>query len=57
VGYGITWQMFQALVAASLLRGGLITAGLILLVLAITGFVLLLRLVQGTPTPLDREDR
>jgi hypothetical protein len=49
--------MFQALVAASLLRGGLITAGLILLVLAITGFVLLLRLVQGTPTPLDREDR
>ena len=53
VGFGITWQLFQALTAASMLRGGMLTAGGIGLVLAIVAFVLLLRLVSSTPTPLD----
>ena len=55
VGFGITWQLFQALTAASMLRGGLLTAGGIGLVLAIIAIVLLMRLVSSTPTPLDQD--
>lgn len=43
VSFGITWQLFQALVGASLLRGGLLPAGFFALILAIALFVLLLR--------------
>lgn len=51
LGYGVTWQLFQALVGASLLRGGLYWQGALALVLAIVGFVLLLQLVRSTPLP------
>lgn len=43
VSFGITWQLFQALVGASLLRGGLLPAGFFALGMAIALFVLLLR--------------
>lgn len=55
VGFGITWQMFQALTAASLLRAAFYIPGAIGLITAVLGFVLLLRLVRDTPTPLDRD--
>ncbi|GAA1288353.1 MULTISPECIES: hypothetical protein [Brachybacterium] len=51
LGYGITWQMFQALVASSMLRGGMYWQGALGLALAIAVFVLLLRLVRSTPLP------
>lgn len=53
LGWGITWQLFQALVGASLLRGGLYWQGALALALAILGFVLLTRLVRSTPLPQD----
>lgn len=51
LGYGVTWQLFQALVGASLLRGGLYWQGALALVLAVAGFLLLLQLVRSTPLP------
>ncbi|PMC76552.1 hypothetical protein [Brachybacterium sp. UMB0905] len=51
LGFGITWQFFQALVAASMLRGGLYWQGGIALALAIATFVQLSRLVRSTPLP------
>ena len=56
LGYGITWQLFQALVGASMLRGGLIWQGALALVLAVGVFLLLLSLVRSTPLP-DGGDR
>lgn len=55
VGYGITWQLFQALVGARLLVGGMYLIGAAALLCAIAVFVLLLGLVQATPTPLDQD--
>lgn len=43
VSFGITWQLFQALVGASALRGGLLLVGFFALILAIVLFILLLR--------------
>lgn len=43
VSFGITWQLFQALVGASLLQGGLLPAGFAALGLAVALFVLLLK--------------
>lgn len=57
LGYGITWQMFQALVGASLLRGGLLWQGGLAIVLAVAVFVLLTRLVRSTPLPDGERDR
>lgn len=51
LGYGITWQLFQALVGASMLRGALYWQGALALVLALVAFVLLLQLVRSTPLP------
>lgn len=42
IGFGITWQMFQALVGASMLSGGLLWQGALALLLAISTFVVLL---------------
>lgn len=55
LGYGITWQLFQALVGASMLRGALYWQGALALVLAIVLFVLLLGLVRSTPLPGENE--
>ncbi|HEX7352854.1 hypothetical protein [Brachybacterium sp.] len=54
LGFGITWQLFQALVGASLLRGALYWQGGLALLLAVVLFVLLTRLVSSTPLPGDR---
>ncbi|ANP28044.1 hypothetical protein DAD186_14940 [Dermabacter vaginalis] len=43
VSFGVTWQLFQALVGGSLIRGGLLWAGFGALALAAALFVLLLR--------------
>ncbi|WP_114855883.1 hypothetical protein [Brachybacterium sp. YJGR34] len=51
LGYGVTWQFFQALVGASLLRGGMYWQGGLALLLALAAFVLLTRLVRSTPLP------
>ncbi|SRR5690606_1795420 len=51
LGFGVTWQMFQALVGASMLRGAMYWQGALALLLAITAFVLLTRLVRSTPMP------
>ncbi len=51
IGFGITWQMFQALVGASMLRAGMYWQGALALVLAIATFVVLARLVRSTPLP------
>lgn len=51
LGFGITWQMFQALVGASMLRGAMYWQGALALLLAIAVFVLLTRLVRSTPLP------
>ena len=51
LGFGITWQLFQALVGASLLRGGLYWQGALALLLALAVFVLLFSLVRSTPLP------
>ncbi|MDN5599344.1 MAG: hypothetical protein ACTHV2_02100 [Brachybacterium sp.] len=55
LGFGITWQLFQALTGASLLRGGLYWQGALALLLAIVLFVLLTRLVRSTPLPGGRD--
>lgn len=49
--------MFQALVGASLLRGGLLWQGGLAIVLAVAVFVLLTRLVRSTPLPDGERDR
>lgn len=51
IGFGITWQMFQALVGASMISSGMVWQGVIALVLAIATFVVLARLVRSTPLP------
>lgn len=51
LGWGITWQLFQALVGVSMLRASLYWQGLLALLLAVTLFVLLTRLVRSTPLP------
>ncbi|MGY5765965.1 hypothetical protein ACXET9_12275 [Brachybacterium sp. DNPG3] len=51
LGYGITWQLFQALVGASMLRGALYWQGGLALGLAIALFALLTTLVRSTPLP------
>lgn len=51
LGYGMTWQFFQALVGASLIRAGLLWQGGLALLLSIVLFVLLARLVTSTPLP------
>lgn len=56
LGYGITWQLFQALVGASMLKGGLVLAGGFALLVAILAFVVLLNLVHATPLPFSDED-
>ena len=43
VSFSVTWQLFQALVGASLLRGGMISAGVYCIVMAVLVFVLLLK--------------
>ena len=49
VGYGITWQMFQALVAATMLRASMYLVGAAALVLAIAAFVLLFDVARNAP--------
>ena len=51
LGFGLTWQMFQALVGASMLRGAMYWQGALALLLAIAAFVFLTRLVRSTPLP------
>ena len=51
LGFGITWQLFQALVGGSLLRGALYFQGGLALLLAVITFVLLIHLVRSTPLP------
>ncbi|EWS80817.1 hypothetical protein [Brachybacterium phenoliresistens] len=53
VGYGITWQLFQALVGASLLTAGLIPEGFAAIAVAVATFVLLTRIARATPLPHD----
>ncbi|ASK64902.1 hypothetical protein CFK39_02595 [Brachybacterium avium] len=55
LGFGITWQLFQALIGASLLRGALYWQGALALLLAVALFVLLTRLVRSTPMPGGRD--
>lgn len=43
VSFGVTWQLFQALVGASLLRAGLIPAGAFAIIMAVVLFVVLLK--------------
>lgn len=50
-GFGITWQLFQALVGASMISSGMVWQGALALVLAIAVFVQLARLVRSTPLP------
>lgn len=51
LGWGITWQLFQALVGASMLNASMYWQGTLALILAIALFVLLTRLVRSTPLP------
>ncbi|GAA4521702.1 hypothetical protein GCM10023160_09040 [Brachybacterium paraconglomeratum] len=51
LGWGITWQLFQALVGGSMLNASMYWQGTLALILAITLFVLLTRLVHSTPLP------
>lgn len=55
VGFGITWQLFQALVSASMLRAALYLPGAFGLISAVAAFVLLMDLGRRTPTPLERD--
>lgn len=55
LGFGVTWQLFQALVGVTLLRGALYWQGGLALLLAILTFVLLTQLVRSTPLP-GRDD-
>ena len=50
-GFGITWQLFQALVGASMLSSGMVWQGGLAILLAIVAFVQLARLVRSTPLP------
>lgn len=54
VGYGITWQLFQALVGATMLRSGLVLVGIAAILAALAAFVVLMNLARYTPTPLER---
>lgn len=56
LGFGVTWQLFQALVAASMLRAAIVVVGGIGMLLAIATFVVLLTLVRATPLPFDDEE-
>lgn len=47
IGFGITWQMFQALVGASMLRGAMYWQGALALGLAIALFVMLTTLSKA----------
>lgn len=51
LGWGITWQLFQALVGASMLNAAMYWQGALGLVLSIVLFVMLTRLVKSTPIP------
>ena len=51
LGWGITWQLFQALVGASMLNAAMYWQGALGLILSIVLFVMLTRLVQSTPIP------
>lgn len=53
VGYGMTWQLFQALVGGSLLSAGLLLPAAFALLLSVAGFLVLFRLMRHTPTPLE----
>lgn len=53
VGYGITWQLFQALVGGSLLTAGLLVEGFAAIGAAIAAFVLLTRIARATPLPAE----
>lgn len=55
LGYGMTWQFFQALVGASLIRAGMYWQGGLALLLSIVLFVLLARLVTSTPLPSSED--
>ncbi|PWH05172.1 hypothetical protein DEO23_13910 [Brachybacterium endophyticum] len=55
LGFGITWQLFQALVSASMLRANILVAGGVGLLLAIAAFVVLLMLVRATPLPFEND--
>lgn len=56
LGFGVTWQLFQALVAASMLRAAIVLVGGIGMLLAIATFIVLLTLVRATPLPFEGED-
>lgn len=56
LGFGVTWQLFQALVTSNMLSAGMLLAGGIGLGLAIAGFVVLLQLVRATPLPHSDEE-
>lgn len=47
VGFGITWQLFQALIAVSLLRAGIYPHGTVVLVLSVVGFVVLINVARS----------
>jgi membrane protein implicated in regulation of membrane protease activity len=51
VGWGVTWQLFQALLGASMLRSGMILPGAVCLVLAVAAFVPLTRIARTAPLP------
>ena len=51
LGWGVTWQLFQALVGASMLNASMYWQGVLALILAIALFVMLTRLVHSTPLP------
>lgn len=57
VGWGVTWQLFQALLGASMLRSGLIVPGVICLVLAIGAFFPLTRIARTAPLPEALADK
>lgn len=44
IGFGITWQLFQALVGASMLNSGLVLTGFLAILTAVATFVLLTKL-------------
>ncbi|MCS6710995.1 hypothetical protein JSY14_02810 [Brachybacterium sp. EF45031] len=56
LGYGVTWQLFQALVCATMLSSGMLLTGAVGLALAIVTFTALLALVRATPLPYEDED-
>ncbi|MFC0674504.1 hypothetical protein [Brachybacterium hainanense] len=56
VGYGITWQLFQALVGGSLITAGMLLEGAVAILAAIAAFVLLTQIVRATPLPGEGAD-